>query len=235
MKRIEKSPATNPDGRRTTYLDLVRTGVWYSVLIKMAESESPGKICDLVEGGYDLKNKWVAYSKMKSLPNNLTLERAERKFPGSLQTFESGPNNLKLWVALESDDDSILEIISKVSSDADGLIARLKLDIKKDKVSVMIRGNSNMENDPFVRRVHEISLRLCEHVSPTLAQAIADRFLFPLADHLYENEEESLYEFILEGRGGNTDRESIINKESYLEMKASLKGNKGAGGGPKGK
>jgi hypothetical protein len=138
------------DKRRRQPVDELRAKVWRSQLLVLINGKTDYALGEKFGGD---SKKWNNYKK-GSQPNDLLLSNVESLLPGSTEIFTAGPNKLKLWPSLTSNDLDTLLLISEYSERVDGLIAQFRLDAINELIlspsDICIEGPDNFE------------LRLCE-------------------------------------------------------------------------
>ena len=206
-------------------LDLVRSKVWYLHACKIADVKTPyqleKKICGICEN-----RKWGNYLNMKSIPNIETLGIVEAKLTGTSDVFLKGPAGTQLWKVLCDIDLKDLELISKVSCQVDGDIAKLKLDILLGKIHAPhVWKIGTGTEDEFKSMCDDVMAKLKCLVPDDCAAIIMDNLIIPMGCKLYQEEEDKYFDTVVDSKYSL----QFHTNETYKEMQSTTIGKKGSG------
>lgn len=114
VKRVLSMVGRKRDSRQIKLEKSIRSATWFNYLMAVSGAETAYQL----EGKMEFRERiWSNYAKGKSSPNQNTLNYAESLYPGSLNVFESGPDNSYLFMVMCDD----FEDIADLADDGNGI------------------------------------------------------------------------------------------------------------------
>ena len=224
MAERKPLPPTGKDNRRVYPVDALRAKFWYSSVKQIGNFSSNYALAKTFGGD---PKKWASYAN-GSQPNELVLDQVDAEFCGTKLIYTSGPMQLKLWPALQSEEMEILSLIAKKSERIDGLIAKFRSDAMNNNLTVMWdKDPGDQTFEPHIQKIEfELEAYFEFDVIKEITQILRE-WMRPYEAIALRRYNENFIDYIMDSRFSNAYMRDMREQEEYESIQSSTVKQKG--------